>query len=39
MMETGCEIFEKKTVIEVEMMESNNVTISTGDLDDKNNTA
>lgn len=38
-METGGEISEKKTVIEVEMMESNNVTISTGDLDDKINTA
>ncbi|XP_078170491.1 BSD domain-containing protein isoform X2 [Carex rostrata] len=39
MMETGGEISEKKTVIEVEMMESNNVTISTGDLDDEINTA
>jgi hypothetical protein len=37
MMETSGEISKKKTVIEVELMESNNVTSSTGDLDDEIN--
>lgn len=39
MMETSGEISKKKTVIEVEMMESNNGTSSTGDLDDEINRA